>query len=198
MDSQEKHPLGSVNFVLGGLGGQGILFLTRVLAQAALNRGLNFMGAETHGMAQRGGSVVSHLRLGDVESSLVRTGSAHFLLALEENEAYRNIPFVARGGKIYANASSDSFPNQEVRPYFKKMEIACRSVAAGNIAMELGAPMSSNLALLGYISSFEEIPLCSELLRKTVEQVSPNRFKSINLKIFDAGFQRGAREKEAR
>jgi len=189
--------MGSVNFVLGGLGGQGILFLTRVLAQAAINSGLSAMGAETHGMAQRGGSVVSHLRLGDVESSLVRTGSAHFLLALEENEAYRNIPFLARGGKIYANASSDSFPSQEVRLYFKKMEIPCRPVPAGNIAMELGAPMSSNLALLGYLSSFEEIPLSSELLRKTVEQVSPNRFKSINLRIFDAGFQRGAREKEA-
>ncbi|RLB26959.1 MAG: indolepyruvate oxidoreductase, partial [Deltaproteobacteria bacterium] len=62
----------TVNIVLCGLGGQGILFMTRVLAQAALDRGLPVMGAETHGMAQRGGSVISHLRLGEVQSSLVR------------------------------------------------------------------------------------------------------------------------------
>jgi indolepyruvate ferredoxin oxidoreductase beta subunit len=185
----------TVNFVLGGLGGQGVLFLTRILAQTALNKGLDLMGAETHGMAQRGGSVVSHLRLGNVESSLVRTGSAHFLLALEENEAYRNIPFLARGGKMYANASTNSFPREEVVPYLEKMGIVCRSVPAGKIAMELGAPMSSNLALLGYLSPFEEIPMNSEELRATIEQVSPGRFKANNLKIFDAGFERGVKEK---
>ncbi|MBW1920143.1 MAG: 2-oxoacid:acceptor oxidoreductase family protein, partial [Deltaproteobacteria bacterium] len=76
----------SVDIVLCGLGGQGILFMTRVIAQAALDKGLNIMGAETHGMAQRGGSVVSHLRLGQAQGSLVRTGSAHFLLGLDENE----------------------------------------------------------------------------------------------------------------
>ncbi|MBW1888117.1 MAG: 2-oxoacid:acceptor oxidoreductase family protein, partial [Deltaproteobacteria bacterium] len=73
----------TVNIALCGLGGQGILFMTRVLAQAALDKGFNVMGAETHGMAQRGGSVISHLRLGDIESSLVMAGSARFLLSLD-------------------------------------------------------------------------------------------------------------------
>ena len=86
----------TINFVLGGLGGQGILFMTKILANTALTKGYRVMGAETHGMAQRGGSVVSHLRLGDIESSLVKNGSAHFLLALEENEAYRNLPFLKK------------------------------------------------------------------------------------------------------
>ena len=193
--NQEKDLMESVNLVLGGLGGQGVLFLTKILAQTAINKGLDIMGAETHGMAQRGGSVVSHLRLGNAQNSLVRTGSAHFLLALEENEAYRNIPFLGRGGKMYANASASSFPREEVAPYLEKMGIVCRSVQAVNIAMELGAPMSSNLALLGYVSPFEEIPMRAEELRATIEQVSPNRFKATNLKIFDAGFQIGLSEK---
>jgi len=100
----------NINFVLSGLGGQGILFMTKLLAQSAVNKGLKILVGETHGMAQRGGSVVSHLRVGDVKGSLVRAGSAHILLALEENEAYRNIPFLAKGGKLYANAPKTSFP----------------------------------------------------------------------------------------
>ena len=184
----------TVNFVLSGLGGQGILFMTKILAQAALNKGLNVMGAETHGMAQRGGSVVSHLRLGDVESSLVKADSAHFLLALEENEAYRNIPFLAREGRLYANASGNSFPRPEVRPYLEKMGVLSRSLHAGEMAMELGAPMSTNLALLGFFSAFKEGPLSHDEIRRTIDQISPDRFKEINLKVFDAGFEKGLKE----
>ena len=100
----------NINFVLSGLGGQGILFMTKLLARTAVNKGLKILVAETHGMAQRGGSVISHLRVGDVKGSVVRAGSAHILLALEENEAYRNIPYLADGGKLYANAPKPSFP----------------------------------------------------------------------------------------
>jgi indolepyruvate ferredoxin oxidoreductase beta subunit len=182
----------TVNIVLSGLGGQGILFMTKVLARAALNKGLKTMGAETHGMAQRGGSVISHLRLGQVEGSLVRAGSAHFLLALEENEAYRNIPFLAKGAKLYANASPKSFVRQEVRPYLEKMEVKYRAMPADKIAAELGAPMSSNLALLGFFSAFEKSPVTHGDLRKAIDQVTPEKFKEINFKVFDAGFEMGA------
>jgi indolepyruvate ferredoxin oxidoreductase beta subunit len=183
----------TINFVLSGLGGQGVLFMTKILARTALNKGLKVMGAETHGMAQRGGSVVSHLRLGDVKSSLVRTGAAHFLLALEENEAYRNIPFLAGKGRMYASASDDSFPRQEVRPYLEKMGVISRSVPAAEMAMALGAPMSVNLALLGFFSAFNEGPLTHDELRMTIDQVSPDRFRELNLKVFDDGFEKGAR-----
>jgi indolepyruvate ferredoxin oxidoreductase beta subunit len=183
----------TINFVLSGLGGQGVLFMTKILARTALNKGLKVMGAETHGMAQRGGSVVSHLRLGDVKSSLVRTGAAHFLLALEENEAYRNIPFLAGKGRMYASASDDSFPRQEVRPYLEKMGVISRSVPAAEMAMALGAPMSVNLALLGFFSAFNEGPLSHDELRMTIDQVSPDRFRELNLKVFDDGFEKGAR-----
>lgn len=181
----------NVNLVLSGLGGQGILFLTKVVAQAALDKGHHVMGAETHGMAQRGGSVVSHLRLGDVESSLVRQGTAHFLLALEKNEAYRNIPFLAKGGKIYANAPQTFFPREEAKSYLERNGILCRSVEAGEMAMELGAPMSSNLFLLGYFSAFEEDLLTQDELRATIKKISPERFKDLNTRVFDAGLKKG-------
>ncbi len=183
-----------VNMILCGLGGQGILFMTRVLAQTALDKGFNVLGAETHGMAQRGGSVVSHLRIGDVQSSLVKTGSAHFLLALEENEGYRNLPFLSRGAHMYVNANPQRFPRQEVKAFLEKREIIYRSAPAGTIALDLGAPLCTNLALLGYFTAFNEGPTTQEEIRKTIESISPDRFKDINLKVFEAGLQKGKQE----
>ena len=184
----------TVNIILCGLGGQGILFMTRVLAQAALDKGFNLLGAETHGMAQRGGSVVSHLRIGDVQSSLVKTGSAHFLLAVEESEGYRNLPFLSRGGRMYVNANPQGFPREEVKPFLDKREITYRSAPAGTMALELGAPLCTNLALLGYFAAFNEGPATQEELRKTIEKISPDRFREINLKVFQAGLQKGLEE----
>jgi indolepyruvate ferredoxin oxidoreductase beta subunit len=183
--------MNTVNLVLCGLGGQGILFMTKVLAQVALDKGYNVMGAETHGMAQRGGSVVSHLRIGNVQSSLVRAQEAPLLLALEENEGYRNLPFLARGGRLYVNTSSPLFPRGEVRAFLARKEIVSRAVPAAKIAMDLGAPMSSNLALLGLFSVFEGEPFSYEALRQTITQISPERFREKNLAVFDAGHQQG-------
>jgi indolepyruvate ferredoxin oxidoreductase beta subunit len=185
----------TVNFVLSGLGGQGILFMTKVLAQAALDKGFKLMGAETHGMAQRGGSVVSHLRLGNMESSLVPAGTAQFLLALEENEAYRNLPFLRKGGRVYANTPGP-FPREEARPYLERIHAVCRAVPAGQLARELGAPLSSNLALLGFFSAFEKNPLSHEDIRTTIENVSPERFREVNLRVFDAGYQGGSSKEQ--
>jgi indolepyruvate ferredoxin oxidoreductase beta subunit len=183
--------MNTISLVLCGLGGQGILFMTKVLAQAALDKGYNVMGAETHGMAQRGGSVVSHLRLGNVQGSLVRAQEAPLLLALEENEGYRNLPFLARGGHLYVNTSSPFFPREEVRAFLARKEIVSRAVPAAKIARDLGAPLSSNLALLGFFSVFEDQPFGFEALRRTITQISPDRFREKSLSVFDAGHQQG-------
>jgi len=181
----------AINIILCGLGGQGILFMTRVLAQAALDQGLPVMGAETHGMAQRGGSVISHLRLGEVESSLVRIGTAHFLLSLEENEGYRNLAFLSRGGKMYVNAEPDHFPREEVKDYLDNKGMLYRSIPAGAMAQELGTPRSSNLALLGFFSAFDEGPISYKEIKITIDKISPRRFKDLNLKVFEAGYRKG-------
>jgi len=183
----------TVNLILSGLGGQGILFMTKILARAALKKRVNVLGAETHGMAQRGGSVISHLKIGDTENSLVNTGSAHFLLALEENEAYRNLHFLSDGGKMFVNTASKAFPRTEVDAYLEKKKIACRAMPAGKIAMELDAPRSANLALIGFMAAFDGTPLGVEEIRQTIDHVTPARFKAVNLKVFDAGVEWGHR-----
>jgi indolepyruvate ferredoxin oxidoreductase beta subunit len=181
----------TINMVLSGLGGQGILFMTRVLAQAAVAKGLKIIGAETHGMAQRGGSVVSHLRVGEATSSLVRTGTAHFLLSLDENEAYRNLPFLSGGGRMYVNGDPNHFPRKEVREFLDEREIICRSIPSGRIAQEFGAPRSSNLALLGFFSAFDEGPVGYKEIKNTIDRITPRRFKEGNLKVFQAGYDKG-------
>ena len=181
----------TVNIILCGLGGQGILFMTKVLARAAVDRGYSVMGAETHGMAQRGGSVVSHLRIGPAQSSLVRAGEARILLALDENEGYRNMSFLAPGASMYVNTGSGEFPREAAGQFLKQASIVCKGAPVGDIAMDLGAPLSSNLALLGFFSAFGEEPISHDELRDTICAISPDRFREQNLKVFDACYEWG-------
>jgi len=183
--------MSTINFVLGGLGGQGILFMTKIIAKTALQKGYNIMGAETHGMAQRGGSVISHLRLGNTSSSLVKPGSAHFLLSLEENETYRNLPFLAKNGHLYSDTVQDVFPRHNVKPYLDKMAIQYYALPAGKIALDLGAPVSSNLAMIGFFAAFHEEPFTVDDFRETIISISPGPFKDINLQVFDKGLSSG-------
>jgi len=186
--------MNTINMVLCGLGGQGILFMTKVLSQAALRKNYNVIGAETHGMAQRGGSVVSHLRLGDVQGSLVQTGAAQVVLALEENESYRNLPFIAEGGDLFVNTSSPHFPREEAGAFLLRHNIHWHGIPASAIALSMGAPLSSNLALLGFFSAFGDDPFSHDDLRAVVLETSPDRFREKNLAVFDAAFEKGMEE----
>ena len=187
----ETNNMKTINYVLTGLGGQGILFMTKIFATAALNKGFSILGAETHGMAQRGGSVVSHLRIGEARSSLIRAGAADFLLSMDESEAYRYLPYLKKGGKLFANAPSDAFPDEKVAAYLKKQNIEPWAMEAGKTAMELGAPRSTNLALVAFYAAFGVGPLSADDLRTTVDSMSPGPFKETNLKIFDACYETG-------
>lgn len=98
---------------------------------------------------------------------------------------------------MYVNANVDHFPREEVRGFLAKKGIFYRSLPAGSIAQEMGAPLSSNLAMLGYFSTFDNPPFGQQELRSVIEKISPERFRQINLKIFDAGHERAMKEKGA-
>jgi len=76
--------MGQQQIIISGVGGQGVLFVTRLLAEAAIQKGMPVVTSETHGMAQRGGTVISHLKVGDFSSVLIRSRQADGLLALQE------------------------------------------------------------------------------------------------------------------
>jgi indolepyruvate ferredoxin oxidoreductase beta subunit len=84
--------------ILAGIGGQGILFAARIFSEMGLKLGADVLGSETHGMSQRGGSVLAHLKLGDFHSPLIRTGAADILYSFADEESYRSFKFLKSGG----------------------------------------------------------------------------------------------------
>jgi len=127
--------------VLSGVGGQGILFLSRLLAEAAIAGGFPVLTSETHGMAQRGGVVVSHLKVGGFDSPLVRTGRADLLLVLKEENVALHREFLADGGALIVNAPirPDAGPG-----------IRMHAVDGDALALSAGVPHAVNLILLGF------------------------------------------------
>lgn len=178
--------------LLAGIGGQGVLFAHNVLAECAIAQGLNVTGAETHGMSQRGGSVVSHLKIGETSAPLIRQSTADFVIAFDPAEAYRALPFLKRGGTLIVNAAPGTFPDTQVVPRLEAWQITVRTCDADAIARGLGRASAANVALLGFVATCENFPFSSEALRAAVGRVAHPRFRALNEKAFEAGENAGA------
>jgi len=159
--------------IICGRGGQGVLFLTRVLDEAAVSLGCNVISSETHGMAMRGGSVASHIRIGAYKSPLIACGDADILLAINEHEAPLNMHLMKKDAQIYISAAA------------RKQNC----VQAEKTARLLGSPVVSNLVLLGFACAHHDFPFKYEHLCKILQQISPPRVLDLNMKAFTEGFQ---------
>lgn len=189
------------DIAIAGVGGQGNLFATNVLCQYAMARGLNVLGTETIGAAQRGGSVISHMRISDGEifSPLIPAGSADVLMGMEALEMMRHIGLLNPEGfyimnlysvpTVYTNMGIDTYPDQN-----KIVEAARRicprgvEIAATYKAAELGSPQMTNVVMLGALAQRDDF-FDSDEVRKLVEKVSPEKFLAKNLEGFDAGLE---------
>jgi indolepyruvate ferredoxin oxidoreductase, beta subunit len=137
--------------VISGVGGQGVLFVTRLLAEAAIRLDLPVLTSETHGMAQRGGTVISHLKVGRFTSPLIRRGRADGLIALKvENLAGGHDTYLKPGGWTVVN-------NPE--PPDHPADGPVRAIDADAVAERLGNPRAVNLIVLGYALSRPDPPL---------------------------------------
>ena len=143
MESDSRGKWGGLRqqIVLSGVGGQGILFITRLLAETAIAGGLPVLASETHGMAQRGGVVVSHLKVGGFHSPLVRTGRADLLIVLKEENVALHRPFLADGGFLAVNAPVPPDAGPGVRVH---------AIDADALALAGGIPQAVNLVVLGF------------------------------------------------
>ncbi|MEQ8187550.1 MAG: 2-oxoacid:acceptor oxidoreductase family protein [Candidatus Eremiobacterota bacterium] len=173
-------------FIITGLGGQGVLFLTKVLASMARENNLPFIGSEVHGMSQRGGSVVSHLRIGNFSGPLVREGRASVIFALEESEAYRNLSFIRHGGCIYVDTAGEKFPVEPFKEILEKRNVRSVIINATSIATELQSPPSANLILLGRFIAAEEGFTVDSVERAISKTGSPGVIEK-NLQAFRRG-----------
>ena len=187
----------NIQMIISGVGGQGVLLLTRVFAAFALGEGYPLIGSEDHGMSQRGGSVMTHLKIGNFDSPLVKKGSADILLSLEKNEAYKTLYYLKPslngrdGGLCFINASDPNSMSQEIMTYLKEKGIETYVVGADQLAREMGSPQSANIALIGFAASHSRFPFPHDKLRDAIERVTPQKFREVSLKIFEKGFMEG-------
>ena len=187
----------NVQMVVSGVGGQGVLLVTRIFAAFALQEGLPLIGSEDHGMSQRGGSVMTHLKIGNFDSPLVKKGSADILLSLEKNEAYKTLSYLKPssngrdGGLCFINGSDPNDMSQEITTYLKEKGIETYVVGADQLARGMGSPQSANIALIGFATSHSRFPFPHDKLRDAVERATPQRFLEVSLKIFEKGFLEG-------
>jgi indolepyruvate ferredoxin oxidoreductase beta subunit len=139
----------SQQLIISGVGGQGILFVTRILAEAAISRGIPVLTSETHGMAQRGGIVISHLKVGEFSSPLVCPGRADGLLSLKRETVPLHRHFLKPDGWIVANAPAG------------RLSGVTAQIDADRIALGLGNPQSVNLIMLGRVLATPGLLFCS-------------------------------------
>ena len=176
--------------ILAGVGGQGILFSTRVFSELGLKLGLTVTGSETHGMSQRGGSVLSHLKLGAYHSPLIRHGAADILYSFDKNETYRTLKFVKEGGLCFVNLPDDDQLDPKIRNYLKRKQIRLETCDASGEADRLGSIRAANLVLIGYSVGLGLFPFRDKDVRVVLESVSRMRDTATNIKAFEVGIQK--------
>ena len=158
--------------IVSGLGGQGVLFLTRVIAQVAVNREIPVLTAETHGMAQRGGTVLSTIKVGAFASPLVRSGQADVGLLLWEANLEVHRSLLKSSGTLLIN--SDRAGEGE-------------RIDASGFARELGNAVLSNLVLLGLAVRRKSLFCTEEECETAIRQLAPAKFVEQNLAAFHKG-----------
>ena len=181
------------NIIICGVGGQGTVLAAKVLSQAAIANGERVLSAETIGMAQRGGSVVSHVRIGDVFSPLVPQGQADVLIAFEAAEAVRNIAYLKQGGTVIVNKkvvqpvtaslSGKAFDENEMIDYLKKVAATVVAVDTDEACRELGSSKVVNMVLLGAASRAGLID--STELKAAIKQLVKPDFYELNVRAVD-------------
>ncbi|MFQ5592940.1 MAG: indolepyruvate oxidoreductase subunit beta, partial [Anaerolineae bacterium] len=182
-----------LKLVIVGIGGQGVLFATRTLSETALALGHEIIGAETHGMSQRGGSVISHLKIGIQGGPLVRRGTADIFLALDPDEGYKALSFLRDGGAGFVNTDRQSYPRLEVAAHLGERDIELHILDTDAIAMELGSPALANVALIGFALAHPVLPFPYADVQETLTRVSKERFRASNLKALARGYAMGER-----
>jgi len=182
------------DIILSGVGGQGIVSIASVIGLAALNEELNIKQSEVHGMSQRGGAVMSHLRISSqpISSDLIPMGKADMILSVEPMEALRYLPYLIKNGWLVSNSrpfiNINNYPDiEDILNEISKLPHAMLADAE-QLAEETGSVRTSNMVMLGVASPF--LKISSNALKKGIEELFSNKTDDIitlNLKAFDIG-----------
>ncbi len=189
-----------LNCLLAGVGGQGTVLASKILAGYAISNGMKVHTAETIGMAQRGGSVVSHVRIGeDVYSPLIPLGQADLIIGFEPAEAVRSLKYLKKDGTLVvsskaispttASLSNKVYDGASMIEYLKEKVENLIVVDADKIIEACGTAKVLNIALLGAAASIGKLGLNLEHLEQTMNQMIPEKYRELNYKAFKLGSQ---------
>jgi len=183
------------NILFSGVGGQGILLASEIMAYALLAAGYDAKKSEVHGMAQRGGSVTAQLRYGDkVYSPLIEPGRADIQVAFEMMEAVRYLPYLHKDSTVIVNtqkilppavATGKTTYPENVLDHITAHGIKVVLVDAFDLAREVGEVRTANVVMVGAVSAF--LPMAASVYEEIISARVPAKFRDVNLKAFAAG-----------
>ena len=186
----------SKNIVLCGVGGQGTVLASKLISGAAMNKGISVKSAETIGMAQRGGSVFSHLRLGDdAECPMIAHGSADIIIGFEPGEAVRVLPYLKKGGQVIVSAkpvmpvtaalAGSNYNGEEMLAYLQDKVENVTVMDTETACRELGSTKIVNLLLLGAAVESGELGLSADDIRQVIKERIPEKFHQLNFQALE-------------
>ena len=183
-----------------GVGGQGVLLASMVLGNAAMEMGYKVAMSEVHGMAQRGGSVLSTLRFGDdVISPLEAVGSADLIMGFEPAETCRNLPLGNKDSIVLMNldpvlpsmvaAGFEEYPEiEDLKNAVLKQNKNLFTIDATKIAIDAGKAVAANAVMIGAVAAMKGFPIPKDILLKNLMDQVPEKFKELNAKAFEMGY----------
>lgn len=184
----------SYDMVLCGTGGQGVVLISKIIADAALKSGLEITIMENHGHARRFGSVSCHVRIGKSYSPTIPRESARLLTALEPIEALRNIQYLMDGGEVVIDTNPSPFIGSEginlsrVVESIREKTLNLVLVDSVELSALAGNSLYRNMVMLGAITAVDDFPIGSGAIKKSLRASVPKQVES-NLKAFGLGFR---------
>ncbi len=167
--------------VIAGFGGQGVVFLVKVLSICAGKKGYKFLGTENHGMSQRGGSVSSHIKIGDFSNPLIDYAQADLLIGLDKDEALLNLPYLKKDGYVIVNG--EDFVDIGAKVY----NIDANKLAENGVFDAKGL----NVFMLGFtLAKVDNFPFSEEEIKEAIEEINP-KFAKQNFEILEKAINYG-------
>jgi len=190
-----------LNIIIAGVGGQGVVLLSDILGNAAVKDGFQVRGSEVLGMAQRGGSVFSNIRIGEeVFSPMTTDGKCDILIAIEPSEALRNIQYLNSNTTVIMNTikvipatvsmGKSSYPDIEVIKT-EVQAVAGRVITldAVGLAVQAGNRQASNVVMLGALFGSGKMPIKAETIKEAIAAHVPAKAVSVNMTAFELGYK---------
>lgn len=184
--------------LLCGVGGQGTVLASKLIASAAMNRGDEVRTAETIGMAQRGGCVVSHVRVGKaIHSPMIPLGGADLIIGFEPAEAVRCLPYLKEGGTVVVNQKAvqpvtatlgkGAYDGAVMLEYLKKKAARVIVIDGDAVCDACGSPKVLNVALLGAAAAAGTLGISAEELTQAIRERVKERFHELNMQALALG-----------